>query len=285
MNEYVNNNIIRELDPANYRGAKDASGNRFVIEETSRLKYEDKSPQPIPFNGLLTNKLLAALPGTDFARLLPYLEPVSLHSGEHLYKFGAEIDFAYFPETAVVSHVYFLEDGSTTGAAIVGNDGIIGLSAIFDSQALPHWTQVTVGGSALRVGMDFIKEAFGRGGALQQLVLGYAGARLAQLSQRAVCNGSHRLDARLCTWLLMIHDRAGGDPLPLTHEEISDYLGARRAGITSICKALRDNGSIHYRRGIIRILDRQMLEAAACECYRTLRQLFEQPRELKSNAT
>jgi CRP-like cAMP-binding protein len=233
--------------------------------------------RPVPFNGLLTNKLLTALPGEDFARLLPHLEPVSLSFGEDLYGAGSAIHHAYFPETAVVSHLYFMEDGSMTSAAIVGREGIVGLSSIFNARPTSYWTQVTIGGSALRVEVEVIKREFARGGAMQSLLLSYTSARLAQLSQRAVCNGRHRLDERLCTWLLMIQDRAGEDQLPLTHEEMAHHLGARRAGVTTYCNALRDSGAINYQRGMIHILDRQRLEDTACECYQALKQAVEKP--------
>ncbi|MGH9968698.1 MAG: Crp/Fnr family transcriptional regulator [Pyrinomonadaceae bacterium] len=106
---------------------------------------------------------------------------------------------------------------------------------------------------------------------MQEALLRYLNVLLIQLSQRAVCNGSHRLDERLSTWLLMIHDRSNGEPLPLTHEEIAYRLNTRRAGTTSSCNALRMSGMIENRRGLIRILNRKLLEAAACECYLALR--------------
>lgn len=256
-----------------YGSAETSSGRHTVRERTARTKAEYKSPQPIPFNGLLTNKLLTELPGADFARLLPHLEPVSLVTGDDLYKFGDGIDYVYFPETAVISHIYFMEDGSTTEAAIVGHEGMLGLSAILDSRQPSFWVKITVGGSALRAETEVIKREFARGGALQQALLSYTGARLAQLSQKAICNGRHKLDERLCTWLLMIQDRTSERKLPLTHEEVAHHLGTRRAGITTYCNTLRQRGIIDYHRGLISILDRQRLEEAACECYRTLRQM------------
>lgn len=230
----------------------------------------------IPFNGLLTNKLLATLPGRDFARLLPYLEPVSLAASQDLYSFGDSISFAYFPETAVITHLYFLEDGSTTAAALIGNEGMIGLSALFDSAPQSYATQITIAGSALRIHIDGLREEFSRGEALQRLLLSYTGSRLAQLSQKAVCNGRHRLDERLSTWLLMVQDRASQNRLRLTHEQMAHHLGARRAGITDACNALRKAGIIEYRRGAIRISNRELLEAAACECYGVFREIGKQ---------
>ncbi|HUE82172.1 MAG TPA: Crp/Fnr family transcriptional regulator [Pyrinomonadaceae bacterium] len=227
--------------------------------------------ESIPFTGLLTNKILAALPGQDFANLLPHLEPVALNPGENLYEFGEQIAFVYFPETAVISHLYFLEDGGATAAAIIGNEGMVGLSAVLDNQPASYWTQVTIGGSAMKVDIELIVDEFNRSSALRNLLMAHTSARLAQVSQRAVCNSRHRLDERLCTWLLMIGDRASTEMLPLTHETIADHLGARRAGITGACNILRDSGIIDYRRGQMRILDRQKLEDAACECYQMLK--------------
>lgn len=231
--------------------------------------------KPLVFNGLLTNRILTSLHGEDFSRLLPHLEPVSLTSGQDVFKFGEPVDFIYFPETAVVSHMYFLEDGSTTGAAIIGNDGILGLSVILDSRPASYWTQVTVGGSALRVRPKVIKDEFARGQAMQRVILEYTRIRLAHLSQAAVCNGRHSMRQRLCTWLLMIHDRAGEQKLALTHEKIAHYLGARRAGVTTSCSELRDQGAISYSRRRIRIINCELLEETACECYRAMKQFEE----------
>jgi CRP-like cAMP-binding protein len=258
--------------------ASTPAGARLVAEERPGRSRAHKFVKPGPFNGLLTNKLLTALPGEDFARLLPHLEPVSLGAGEAVYRLGEVIQDVYFPETAVVvSHLYFMEDGSMTAATIVGRDGLLGLSTVFDAPPPSYWTQVTTGGSALRVGRDVIKREFARGSAMQRLLLSYTGTRLAQLSQRAVCNGRHRLDERLSTWLLLIHDRAGEERLPLTHETMAHHLGARRAGVTDSCNVLRESGAINNHRGMIHILDRQRLEAAACECYRALAPSVENP--------
>jgi CRP-like cAMP-binding protein len=153
---------------------------------------------------------------------------------------------------------------------------MVGLSAILEARPPSYWAQVTVGGSALKIEMEAVKREFARGEALQRLLLGYTNSRLMQLSQRAVCNGRHKLDERLCTWLLMIQDRTSEQQLPLTHEQIAHHLGTRRAGISTACNALRDNEIIAYHRGIICILDRHKLEAAACECYQTLVRTIEQ---------
>jgi CRP-like cAMP-binding protein len=274
MNEFENTmRVIKSVESPIYGDPGSVSYVPVAPASTSDMRLENKFHRRIPFNGLLTNKLLAILPGPDFARLLPHIEPVSLAAAENLYAFGECIGFAYFPETAVITHLYLLEDGSRTAATIIGNDGMVGLSTIFNSPAPLYTTQITIAGSAMRIDMEVLKEEFARGKALQQVILNYASARITQLSQKAVCNGRHRLDERLFTWLLMLQDRAGDDQLRLTHEQIAHYLGARRAGITNACNALREKGAIDYHRGTIRILDRQVLEGAACGCYTTFRQI------------
>jgi CRP-like cAMP-binding protein len=227
-----------------------------------------------PLNELLTNRLLSALPAEDFSRIFPYLEPVSLAAGDVLYKLDAEMRYAYFPETAVVSHLYILSEGGMTEADMVGREGMTALSAVFGAPTPSYRTEVSLAGSALRLRVDALRQEFLRGGAMQQLLLRYASGRIALLSRRAVCNGNHRVEERLCTWLLMMHDRAGHQPLALTHERISRHLGTRRAGVTSAATMLRDRGVIGYTRGHIRILDREMLQAAACECYPAVRESY-----------
>lgn len=262
---------IKAVMPATVTG----TFNAVEIHKDAELRREYKFQKPISFNGLLTNHVLTGLPGPDFARVLPHLEPVSLIPGQDIFRFGESVDYIYFLETAVVSHVYFLEDGSATGAALIGNEGVLGLSAILDARPASYWTEVTVAGSGLRVRRRVIKEEFNRGGAMQRLLLRYTRLRMAQLSQSAVCNGRHSMKERLCTWLLMVHDRAGDQRLSLTHEKIAHYLGARRAGVTTTCSELRDQGAITYSRGHVRIVDSALLQDSACECYRALKQFCE----------
>lgn len=243
-------------------------------EVPAATKTDYSIPGPIPFSGLLTNRLLMALPGEDFARLLPHLEPISVVSAQEIYASGEQPKYVHFPETSVLSLVYFLEDGSSTGSALVGNDGLVGLSAILDVRPTSYWTHVVLGGTALRVKLEVIRHEFARGGVMQQVLLSYTSVRLAHISQRAVCNGRHNLGERLCTWLLMIRDRTSDNELPLTHEQIAADLGARRAGITSACNALKYNRIINYRRGRIKIIDRARLEEAACECYVAMKSMM-----------
>lgn len=254
----------------------------FQADDAGRRAHGAASLDPVrreagadPLNELLTNRILSALPSEDFSRLFPHLEPVSLAAGEMLYKLDAAMRHAYFPETAVVSHLYILNEGGMTEADMVGREGMTGLSAVFGAPTPSYLTEVALAGSALRIRIETLRQEFARGGALQQLLHRYASGRIARLSRRAVCNGNHRVEERLCAWLLMVHDRAGDTPLALTHERIARHLGTRRAGVTSAATLLRDRGIIDYTRGHIRVLDRAALQAAACECYPAVRESYD----------
>ena len=218
----------------------------------------------------LTNNILRNLPAPEFQRLVPYFESVALGLGEEIRSHESD-DYVYFPESAVVSHLYSLSDGETTGVAVIGHDGIVGLSKLFGSRPPVYCTRVMIDGEGLRVRSEVIKQEFARGESFQRLILSYLGNRLAQVSQRAVCNGRHKLAERLCTWLLMINDRVGDRSLPLTHADIATHLGARRAVISECCHALRERRMIAYKRGNMIIVDRKALEAGACECYQVVK--------------
>ncbi len=253
--------------------AAEGAGQR-AFSTASGFSPEPRRAEGDSLNLLLTNRLLSGLPAEEFSRLFPSLEPVSLAAGEVLYKLDEEMRYAYFPETAVVSHLYILSEGGMTEADMVGREGMTGLSAVFNVPPPSYLSEVALGGSALRARVDVLRQEFARGGAFQQVLLKYAAARIALLSRRAVCNGNHRVEERLCTWLLMMHDRAGDQPLALTHERISRHLGTRRAGVTSAATVLRDRGIIDYTRGFISITARQMMEMSACECYAALKENF-----------
>lgn len=246
-----------------------ARGGAYTDFNTTGMigRTSPRSQRTVAFDGLLTNRILTGLPGEDFARLLPHLEPVDLACDENLYFLGDPPDFVYFPENAVVSHLHVLSDGGTIEADMVGREGLTGLSSVFNSHPPDRWTKVTIGGSALRVRADVMRDEFATCGGWQQAVLAYASVRLAHVAQRAVCNGLHSVEQRFCSWLLMLQDRSGDERLPLTHERIARHLGTRRAGITELATGLRARGDISYSRGLIRVTNRRGLEASACECY------------------
>jgi CRP-like cAMP-binding protein len=241
------------------------------LQEAPKTQPNLSQPSRVPFSGFVTNKIVSSLNGSDFARLLSHFEPVTFATGSYIHELGQPTPFVYFPETAVISQLYYLEDGSSAGVSIIGNDGLLGLSALLGAPRARNWALATIGGTCLRIRLDELKSEFMKSGTLQKLIFAYTDARLSQLSQRTVCNTRHRLEERLCTWLLMIHDRTNSSELPLTHEAISQHLGTRRAGVTNFCNALRDDRVISYHRAMITILDRAALEATACECYRRVK--------------
>lgn len=256
----------------NYELSNDLTRGAAYQDYNSQVVGRDAhAPKVVAFDGLLTNKILTGLPGEDFARLLPHFEPVELTCDQNLYFLGDPPEFVYFPESTVVSHLHVLSDGGTIEADIVGREGMTGLSAVFNSAPPDRWTKVLIGGSALRVRAEVIRQEFALGGGMQQSLLAYASTRLAHVAQRAVCNGLHLVEQRLCSWLLILQDRAGSERLTLTHERIARHLGTRRAGITELATTLRARGYISYSRGLIRIVNRRGLEECACECYGVLR--------------
>jgi CRP-like cAMP-binding protein len=247
-----------------YDGRRGASGGAAIVGRAP------ETVEPRALRRLLANRLLSALPGGEFERLLPALEPVPLAARDKLDD-SREAAHVYFPEDAVVSHLVLLEDGSTVESAMTGREGVVGLGAVFGQSAPTHWARVTLPGNALRMRAETFRREFSGGEAFRTLLLEHAGRHFAQVAQRAACISRHRVEARLAVWLLLLHDRAGSDELPLTQEFIARRLGTRRAGITEAAGRFQQRGLITYSRGTLRLLDRPGLESAACECYGALR--------------
>jgi CRP-like cAMP-binding protein len=227
-----------------------------------------KSAPQLSENRRRTNKILASMPNEDVMRLAAQLEPVSFTRHQEICDVENGDCYIHFPLDMVVSQLSIFADGSTAEVALIGNEGVVGLNYIFNSFSPERWTCIAVSGKAMRMRAKDLKREFDRGGALQQLLLGYTGYYVEQISRRAVCNSQHKIEERLASWLLMMHDRVGCDLL-LTQEQISCRLGTRRSSITLAAASLQQQNIISYLRGRIRILNRNMLEMAACECYRT----------------
>jgi CRP-like cAMP-binding protein len=221
------------------------------------------------------NRLLARLPQDEFKRLLPWLQPVSLEFKQVLYEARSPIDFSYFPNVGVLSALALMEDGSAIEVATIGNEGVVGETAFVWSESSPNQVIVQAAGDALRIKADVLREEAGREGPLRRLLIRYHTAFLVQVSQSVACNGLHTVHQRCCRWLLKMLDRMYADVLPLTHELLAVMLGVRRASVSEVLEPLRANGLIRTRRGTITILDREGLESASCECYRTVEDEFE----------
>lgn len=214
----------------------------------------------------LSNNLLAALPEPEWQRWSSQLEWVDLPLGHVLYESGATLDHVYFPTNAIVSLLYVLENGASAEIAVVGYEGIVGVSIFMGGGSTPSRGVVQSAGQGYRLKTSFIKEEFNRAPVLH-LLLRYTQALITQMTQTAVCNRHHSLDQQLCRWLLLSLDRLGGDELIMTQELISNMLGVRREGVTEGALKLQKAGLIRYSRGHITILDRPGLEKRTCECY------------------
>ena len=221
------------------------------------------------------NHLLAALPADEWERLLPRMEFRPMPLGHVLYESGSKLQHVYFPTNSIVSLLYVMEDGASAEIAIVGNEGIVGISLFMGGETTPSRGIVQSAGEAYRVAGTFLKEEFFRAGPLQRLLLRYTQALITQMSQTAVCNRHHSVEQQLCRWLLMSLDRLPSNELTMTQELIANMLGVRREGVTESAGKLQKLGLINYNRGRIVVLDRAALEVHACECYAVVKKEFD----------
>lgn len=220
-----------------------------------------------PVHDSRRNHLLAALPTEDFERLQPHLSLVELPLGEALYEAGSLLRHVYFPTDSIVSLLYVMADGASAEIAVVGNEGVIGVSLFMGGETTSSRAVVQSSGFAYRLTGQLLKAEFTRAGAMQHLLLRYTQALLTQMAQTAVCNRHHSLDQQLCRWLLLSLDRLPSNQLVMTQELIANMLGVRREGVTEAAGRLQLAGMIKYSRGRITVIDRPALEARTCECY------------------
>ena len=219
----------------------------------------------------MQNHLLAALPAADYARLVPDLGLIPMPLGWAVYESGGPQRHIYFPTDAIVSLLYVLEDGGSTELAVVGNDGLVGISLLMGGETTPSRAVVQSAGHGYRLKASVLKAEFEHGGALQHLLLRYTQGLITQMTQTAVCNRHHSVDQQLCRRLLLSLDRLPSNELVMTQELIADMLGVRREGVTEAAGNLQAAGLIHYSRGKITVVDRARLEARVCECYAVVR--------------
>lgn len=213
------------------------------------------------------NRLLDGLPQNELERLLPYSKHIQLTRSQTLHQLGEPVRYAYFPVSGMVSLLSSTSDGHTIEIAMVGNEGMIGISLLLRARVSSYDTRVQISGEALRIEAERFREGLVRGGQLEQRLLRYVNGLFAQVSQLALCNHFHTTEARLCRWLLVSRDRAKTNTLLLTQEIISHMLGTSRTVVTKAANILADAALISYRRGKITIINCQGLEDHACECY------------------
>jgi CRP-like cAMP-binding protein len=221
------------------------------------------------------NHLLAALPQVEWKRWEPLLELVELPLGHVLYESGLSLSHVYFPVDSIVSLLYVMENGASAEIAVVGNEGLVGISLFMGGNTTPSRAVVQSAGVGFRLEAAAMKSEFNRSGPVLHLLLRYTQALITQMAQTAVCNRHHSLDQQLCRWLLLSLDRLKGRELVMTQELIANMLGVRREGVTEGALKLQAAGLIKYSRGRITVLDRPGLEERTCECYAVVKKEYD----------
>jgi len=222
-----------------------------------------------------SNSLLFCLPEATWQRWSPELELVPLPLGQVLYEPGKTMAHVYFPVDAIVSLLYVLEDGASAEIAVVGNEGLVGVSLFMGGESTTSRAVVQSAGHGLRMRGHAIKAEFNTSPPVMHLFMRYTQALITQMAQTAVCNRHHSVDQQLCRWLLMSLDRLTGEELIMTQELIANMLGVRREGVTEAALKLQRAGLIRYARGRITVLDRPGLEKRTCECYQVVKSEYD----------
>jgi CRP-like cAMP-binding protein len=218
-------------------------------------------------NNNFKNQLLSVLPEAVLARWEDELELVDMPLGHVLYESGTKPDYVYFPENCIVSILFVLESGASAEIAVVGFEGMVGISLFMGGETTPSRAVIQSAGKAYRLPSVFIKEEFNHSSPVIHLLLRFTQALITQMTQTAVCNRHHSLDQQLCRWLLLSLDRLSGPDLVMTQELIANMLGVRREGVVEAASRLQKAGLIRYARGRIHVIDRAGLEMRSCECY------------------
>lgn len=221
------------------------------------------------------NHLLDAILVAEFERLSPNLEHVALPLGKVLYESGGVLEHVYFPTNSIISLLYVMENGAAAEIAVVGNEGILGISLFMGGDTTSSRAVVQSAGHAYRLKAQLLKDEFKRGGSVQRLLLRYTQALITQMAQTAVCNRHHSVEQQLCRWLLLSLDRLASNELTMTQELIANMLGVRREGVTEAAGRLQRDDIINYSRGRITVLDRPKLEKRSCECYQVVKAEFD----------
>ena len=229
---------------------------------------------PIPNSIEPVNRLLAALPRQTYQRLLPNLQLVDLAQHQIIYLAGEEFEYAYFPSNAIVSTVAIMKNGSTTEIGVIGNEGMVGLPIILNTNYTNSTAIVQVSGDSYRISATELQKELERQGELKVLLMRYVQARIIELGQTAACNRYHNLEQRFARWLLRARDSIQKDKFQLTQEFISQMLGVRRSGVSEVANKFQKEGLIRYRRGAIEIISPERLEASSCECYELIASEF-----------
>jgi CRP-like cAMP-binding protein len=221
------------------------------------------------------NRLLAALPESEWTQWQPHLEPVDLTLGQVLSEPDSSFTHAYFPTNSIISLLYVTAAGDSAELAVVGREGILGVAVFMGGETTRSRAIVQSAGRAVRLKGRVIMDGFKRAGPVMQLLLRYTQALITQMSQTAVCNRYHTVEQQLCRWLLLSLDRLQSNELIMTQELIANMLGVRREGVTEAAGRLHKTGILQYQRGRITVLDRGELEKRTCECYGVVKKEYD----------
>jgi CRP-like cAMP-binding protein len=221
------------------------------------------------------NRLLAALPESEWTQWRPHLEVVELTLGQVLSEPDSMCSHVYFPTSSIISLLYVTADGDSAELAVVGCEGILGVAVFMGGETTRSRAIVQSAGCAVRLDGRVIMNGFERAGAVMQLLLRYTQALITQMSQTAVCNRYHTVEQQLCRWLLLSLDRLQSNELIMTQELIANMLGVRREGVTEAAGRLHKTGILRYQRGRITVLDRSELEKRSCECYGVVKKEYD----------
>jgi CRP-like cAMP-binding protein len=231
--------------------------------------------KPFRTDGTQSNRLLGALQSASRQRIDPHLEPITFKLGATVCEAGGILKHAYFPEGSVLSLLTVLENGAAIETANIGREGAFGLFAAMYSRVSFNRCIVQLEGPMVRCPIELLQSEFKTSEHVRDLFVSYSETLLSQVQQTVACNALHTTEERMCRWLLMMHDRAQGEPLTYTHEFLAHILGANRKSVTLAAQSLQAAGLITYRRGNMQVLDRTGLEKASCECYAIVRERFD----------
>jgi CRP-like cAMP-binding protein len=221
------------------------------------------------------NQLLGAFEPAARKRIDPYLEDVTFKLGDTVCEAGGLLQYAYFPQGAVLSLLTVLDSGDAIETANIGREGAFGLFAAMYSRVSFNRCIVQLEGPMVRCKIELLQAEFNQSDHIRDLFVSFSETLLSQVQQTVACNAMHTVEERICRWLLMMHDRAEGDSLTYTHQFLAELMGSNRKTVTLAAQSMQDNGLINYRRGLMQVLDRPGLEQAACECYAIVKKRFD----------
>jgi len=248
-----------------------ASREQLRMHQTQKVAWQNAPDAKVHADRSSRNRLLAAMPDAEYRRWEPLLESVDLPLGQVLCEPGTELQYAYFPATAIVSLLYVMQDGESAEIALVGNDGLLGVTVFMGGNSTTIRAVVQSAGWGYRLPASALAAEVARGGATLRLLLLYMQSLVTQMTQTAACNKHHSLVQQFCRWVLLSFDLLEGAEMVMTQKLVAKMLGVKEDDVTATAATLQATGAIAYREGRITLLNRATLEDASCECYEAVK--------------